>query len=117
MARTKIELATAALREMSVIDASETAEDYAEASTQLQTTYNDKYAELKSIGETYWVRDQIPEAVFLAVRDLLILEVSGSFGEPVSPELKDQRETIILKRIRRHKAREETGKETQAKYF
>lgn len=111
------DLAEAVLREMAVIDATE--EPDAVDETFVIGVYEQKYAELQAPGLelVYWKQDEIPDAIFLTLRDLVINECSGAFGEPTPPETKDARETITLKRLRRHVARDKTGNPNRADYF
>lgn len=111
------DLAKAVLRQMAVIDATEDPDDV--DSTFVIEVYDQKYAELQAPGLelVYWKQDEIPEAIFLTLRDLVVNECSGAFGEPTPPETKDARETIILKRLRRHVSRPATGVPNRAQYF
>lgn len=115
--RTTTELATAVLRKLSQIDAVETADDHTEAKTVITDSYNDKYYELRFKDLTYWTQTTIPVEVFPAIRDLIVLDVSGEFGQPVSPEDYEAREQIILKRIRRITGRQHSKNRTQTLYF
>ena len=110
-------LATAVLREMAVIAADESPSS--DDSTYVTDVYAAKYAELSAHGLelTYWASDAIPAAVFLTLRDLMITEVCGAFGLPMSPEDKDQRQTVILKRLRRHTATQKSGNVIMGEYF
>lgn len=111
------DLAEAALRQMAVIDATESPDDIDE--TFVIGIYEQKYAELQAPGLelVYWPVTEIPAAIFLTIRDLVINECSGAFGQPTPPETKDARETIILKRLRRHVSRDKTGAPNRAQYF
>lgn len=117
MAYEPADLAEAILREMAVIDATEDPDEV--DATFVLGVYAQKYAELQAPGLelVYWKQDEIPEAIFLTLRDLVINECSGAFGEPTPPETKDARETIILKRLRRHVARSSSGVPNRAQYF
>jgi hypothetical protein len=115
--RTTTELATAVLRKLSQIDATEDADDHTEAKTVITDSYNDKYYELRFHDMTYWTQASIPVEVFAAIRDLVALDVSGHFGEPVSPEDYEAREQIILKRIRRITGTQHSKTSTQALYY
>ena len=107
--RTQAELAEAVLRELSVLDAEEVVP--AEDESFVIEAYLAKFEELVAHGLelAYWNFDQIPSAVFLTVRDLVINEIAGAYGEPMEPEVKSQRETVILKRLRRHTAVHSAG--------
>lgn len=113
---TVADLSTAVLREMAVLDATET--PATEDSDFVAGIYAQKYAELQAPGLelVYWPQSTIPSAIFLTLRDLVINECAGAFGEPVPPETKDGRETIILKRLRRHVSKDKTGLPNRASY-
>jgi len=100
--KTATELATAVLRHLAVVDASETP-DSADL-TYVEGIYDDKWAELSAYGSeyTYWPSAEIPDAVFLILRDLISLEVRGAFGQPVSAQEREVEEAYILKRLKRH---------------
>jgi hypothetical protein len=99
--KTPAELAEAVLKELVVIDITETPDD--EDADPVIEAYQLKYAEKARPGfgmETVWhKRDEIPEEIFLIWRDLIINEVKGSFGEPMSPQEKDANEIFIMKRL------------------
>lgn len=111
------DLAEHVLRQLCVIDATEPPDEVDEAF--VIDVYAQKYAELQAPGLelVYWPRDSIPSAIFLTIRDLVINECSGAFGQPTPPETKDARETIILKRLRRHVARDKSGTPNRAEFF
>ena len=115
--RTETELATAVLREMGVVDAEETPATV--DITWVTSCYEDKFAELQSPGLelTYWLKTNIPQAVFNLLRDLIINEVQGSYGDPLPPDVKEQREILILKKLRRHVSVPSAGVPTMAEYF
>jgi hypothetical protein len=113
--KTSSDLATAVLRELNAIDASETPDtvdtDY------VVEIYTSKYEELGDRELCYWPLDEIPGVVFITLRDLIINEVRGTFGEPQSPEDKLTRETAILRRLREHMQRRSSGLPVRATYF
>lgn len=117
MSKTTTQLADAVLRELGVVDAEETPDTVDR--TYVTDRYSEKYAELTAPGQdlTYWPVAAIPDPVFLTLRDLMMNEVRGAFGEPMAPEDKEAREVIILKRLRRHIARPTSGLRTRAEYF
>lgn len=115
MARTRSELVIAVLREMSVLDASE--EPSAEDASHVQDVYDDKFAHWIDEEIAYWTADAIPNAVFIAIRDIMINEVSGAFGQPVPLETKHGREIALTTRLRRHAARHRSGLPIAAEYF
>lgn len=115
--RTKAELATAVVRHLTVIDATETIDSDDE--TLIIDAYEDKFAELRSHGPslTYWKRDSIPGEVFLILRDLIALEVMPAFGQPMNAADKEAAEQIIFKRLRRHVSTKSSGLPVRATYF
>lgn len=115
LTRTPAELALEVLRSMAVIDATEslTAEDQ----TYLTGIYYDCYEEMFDERLAYWLKDEIPRAIFSAIRDLIANEVRGAYGEPQSPEAKASNELVIKMRIRRHVERKKDGRPVQAEYF
>ncbi len=115
MARTRSELVTSVLREMGVLDASE--EPSAEDATHIKAVYDDKLEHWIDEDVAYWSSDEIPNAVFIAVRDIMINEIGGAFGQPVPPETKQQREIMLENRLRRHAARHRSGVAIAADYF
>ncbi len=115
--RTTTELATAVLRKLSQIDATESSDDHAEAKTVITDSYNDKYYELRFKDLAYWTQTSIPVEVFSAIRDLVALDVSGHFGQPVTPEDYESREQITLKRLRRITGAQHSKNNTQALYY
>lgn len=117
MSKTTTQLADAVLRELGVADAEETPDTVDR--TYVTDRYSEKFAEMAAHGLelTYWAEATIPDQIFLVLRDLMMNEVRGAFGEPMAPEDKDARETVILKRLRRHVARPASGLRTQAEYF
>lgn len=117
MSKTPTQLATAVLRELGAVDAAETPDT--EDLTYVEGVYRDKWEELSAHGTelTYWAYDSIPNPVFLVLRDLVMLEVMGAFGTPLPPGEKEGRETIILKKLRRHTSVQSSGRPTEADYF
>lgn len=117
MSKTTAELAEAVLRELGVIDAGEDPDT--DDATYVTDTYRSKWEELSSHGNelTYWSYDAIPEPVFLIMRDLVMLEVMGAFGQPMPPADKDAREQVILRRLRRHTTVQSSGRSTAVDFF
>lgn len=97
-------LAEAVLRQMGVVDAQETPDTLDTAF--VQDAYSKKLEELNGPGLelVYWTAEQIPPQVFLVLRDLMILEVQGAFGQPVDAASKIQQEEVLLYKLRRHTA-------------
>lgn len=117
MSYTTAQLATAVLQELGALDATETI-----ASTD-QTYITDiwaaKWEELSGHGMelTYFSYDDIPNPVFLTIRDLVVNEVRGAYGSPLSAAEKEQQETIILRKLRRHVQTQASKKPVRAEYF
>lgn len=115
MARTRQELATSVMQEMGLLDAMGT--PTAEDANLIKKVYDDKLEHWRDEELVYWEADEIPNAIFIAIRDCMMLEVGGSFGQPSTAEEKQAREDLLLKRLRRHMARKPTGTRTMAEYF
>ena len=117
MSYTTTQLADAVLRELSVADASETP-DTADH-TYVTDTYDALWEELAGHGMelVYWPASEIPNPIFLIIRDLLTLECRGAFGQPIDPADKEQRRVVILRRLRRHVQTQESGKSVKATYY
>lgn len=112
---TRAELATAVLRKLVVIDATETAAT--EDRDFVIDAYDAKYDEMIDQEIAYWSRDAIPNAIFAAVRDLIINEVREAYGEPMSAQQKASEEIILLRALRKHTQRRPSGHATEADYF
>jgi hypothetical protein len=117
MAKTETELATKVLDTLGVIGAGQSAEA-ADIDLVIEA-YRSKYAELDGNGLelVYWDPNEIPDAIYLILRDLIALEVRGDFGQPLSAMEREAEETAILKRLRRHNGRAATGLPVIAEYF
>lgn len=115
LTKTTTELAEAVLREIGVIDATESPE--AVDRDFVIAAYGDKFEELADRELAYWAKAAIPNAIFLTVRDLTINEVRGAFGEPMSAADKEAQEIIILRQLRRHTQVRASGHATAADYF
>lgn len=113
--KTQAELATQVLRDLNVIDASESADS--EDSTYVMGKYASKYEELLDRELCYWPLDAIPNAIFIPVCDLVANEVRSTFGELQSPEDKLAREDTVLRQIRRHMQKRASGLPVKATYF
>ncbi len=116
--KTEAQLATAVLRELTVVDASEDPTGSDDA-LYVISVYEDKYAEWASPGLelTYWSMTTIPAAIFNTIRDLIINEVAGTFGNPQPPAAKQQQEEYLLMKLRRHVAVGPSGVPLAADYF
>ena len=115
MARTRSELVISVLREMGVLDASE--EPSAEDAAHVKDVYDDKLEHWIDEEIAYWTSDEIPNAVFIAIRDIMINELGGTFGQPVPLETKQAREVMLTTRLRRHTARHSSGHRVPAEYY
>lgn len=119
MPKTTTELADEVLFDLTVADASETP-DTADR-TRCTDAYASIYAELAASEDeqyTYWDEDDdIPDAVFLIMCDLVRLRVQGSFGQPVSLIERRQTNRLLLRDLRRIVGVKPSGMPTQAEYF
>lgn len=117
MAKTETELAMKVLDTLGVIGAGQSAEA-ADIDLVIEA-YRSKYAELEGNGleQVYWDANEIPDAIYLILRDLIALEVRGDFGQPLSAMEREAEETAILKRLRRHNGRSATGLPVIAEYM
>ncbi len=113
--RTRAELAVAVLQELGVLDASET--PTAEDSELVIDRHDELLAHLVDEELAYWAEDEIPLAVFGALRNLVINQVRGVFGEPVTAEEVEARHKMLMGPLRRHVARAPSGTRTSAEYF
>ena len=117
MSYTTSQLSTAVLQHLGVLDATET------IATTDQTYITDvwaaKWEEISGHGSelTYFSYDDIPNPVFLIIRDLVANEVRGAYGRPLSAAEKEQEELIILRKLRRHLSTQATGLPGTAVYF
>lgn len=117
MAYTTTQLADAVLRELGVADASETPD------TADRTYVTDSYAawweEMASHGTelVYWPASEIPAPVFLIVRDMMMLECAGAFGQRLDPADKESRKMVIERRLRKHTSMQSAGKNVTSYYF
>lgn len=117
MARTTTELADAVLRELGTVDAEETP-DTVDRNFVI-AAYEAKYSELSAPGLklVYWEQTSIPNSIFLLLRNLIMNEVRGAYGEPMPPDEKEARETVLLRPLRRHVAVERSGEPIMGAYF
>jgi hypothetical protein len=82
--KTRLDLVTAALRELRILRADETApspEDYALVSD----AYTGVYAELANIGVAYWPEDEIPALVMRPLAKLVAADAAGTYGKVFDP--------------------------------
>lgn len=115
MGKTTTQLATAVLQKLTVLNATETAAT--EDVTLITSVYNDKFAEWQDQELTYWTPDDIPYPLFRMIVELIANEVRDEFGQQQSPEEKEERETILLKPLRRHMSKQSAGLPIKAKFY
>lgn len=115
MTKTAQELATAVLRDNNKLSAEETIS--AADSDYIISKYRTKLADWNEEGLVYWTYDALPDVVFDTVAALVWNEVSSAFGVVAAPEDRMQRETLLLRRLRRHMGRRKSGFATKAVYY
>ena len=117
MSYTTSQLATAVLQHLGVLDATETIASTDQ--TYITDVWAAKWEEISGHGQelTYFSYDDIPNPVFLIIRDLVANEVRGAYGRPISAAEKEQEEIIILRKLRRHLSVQATGLPGTAVYF
>ncbi len=115
LTKTRDELADAVLKKLVVIDATETAAT--DDTDFVKDAYDLKHDQMVDQEIAYWSRDAIPNAIFSAVRDLIINEVREAYGEPMSAQQKESEEIILLRPFRKHTQRRASGHATEADYF
>ena len=110
-------LVEAVLRSLGVLDATESPSS--EDTTYVTDVWSAKWEELSAHGLelTYFSYDDIPNPVFLTIRDLVANEVRGAFGKPISAAEKEAEEVVILRKLRRHIQSQATGRPGVATYF
>lgn len=111
------DLVEAVLRHIAVLDATETPDT--DDATLVEQAYTAKWHELTAHGQeiTYWKPDEIPESVFLVLRDLIALEVRSAFGMQVPAQQKEAEEIMILRRLRRHVSVQASGTAAKASFM
>lgn len=117
MSYTTAQLSTAVLQHLGVLDATETIASVDQ--TYITDVWTAKWEELSAHGMelTYFNYDEIPNPVFLTIRDLVANEVRGAFGIPISATEKEMEEQTILRRLRRHVSTQESRKPVSVSYF
>lgn len=117
MSYTTTDLATYVLRELGVLDATESPDS--EDETYVTDVYYAKHEEMSASGMhlAYWPRATIPRPVLLILRDLMMLEVAGAFGQQLDPAEKEAKERIIMSRLRKHVQVNSSGRPAEAEYF
>ena len=117
MSYTSTNLADATLRGLAIVDGAETP-DTADR-TYVADVYRQLWEELASHGTelVYWPYDDIPPAVFLIMRDMLMLEVGPAYGRVLAPAEKDVQRQIIERRLRKHTQMQSAAKPMSVEYF
>ncbi len=116
--KTEDELALEVLQEMGVVDATETSPDSDDAA-KVTNAYEILYSELIAppYELAYWEMATIPSAVFFTLRDLVINEIQGAFGNPMDAAARRDQKEIVLLRLRAHVALEGSKLPVTADYF
>jgi hypothetical protein len=117
MSYTVSQLSTAALQHLGILDALETIST--EDADFIGDIWAAKWEELSSAGLelTYFSYNDIPNPVFLIVRDLLCNEIRGAFGLPIKAQDKEAEEAVILRRLRRHVQTPTSQLPAESEYF
>jgi hypothetical protein len=117
MSRTISDLSTEVLRHLSVIDSAESASST--DATYVQGIWRSKWEELSAHGQelTYFPYDDLPEAVFLIIRDIVANEVAGAYGQPKPIVEKEAAEQALVRKLRRHVATQSINLPTRALYY
>jgi hypothetical protein len=123
--KTLRQIATAALEELGVIAASETVA--AEDMDLARRRYGAVLADLRDAGLAYWTNtnldtEEIPDAVEIAMTQLLASRLAAVFGKPDPKETgEDGQETTFavsgMRRLRRHMAKRPSGETTPFSSF
>lgn len=124
-AKTKVQLVGDVLLKLGILDAVSTAS--AEDSAFVETRYDDKLAELRDKGLCYWpntgrTTQEIPQAIYLALVDIMCEDVAPAFGVTTKPEVDDYNRPVTvgtkgMRNLRRHMAKQPSGEPTRATYF
>jgi hypothetical protein len=117
--RTAAELATAVMRRMGEISASEdpSAEDSDYLSTLYAETLDELTAQHVGAERIYWTSSATPLAVFNVMVDLVANRAGPAFGRGGAYEDMQAREAIILKRLYAHVARPTMGLPVRGIYY
>lgn len=126
MAKTKVELAKEVLRQLGVLDALATAS--AEDSAYVEDAYDHKLSELRDMGLAYWPStgravEEIPDAVFGALTDILTEDCAATFGKQLGPatDIYSGRQVSVgtkgMRSLRRHMAKGPSGEPTRATFY
>lgn len=117
MSYSTAQLATSVMQHLALLDSTETID--ATDQTFITDVWAAKWEELSAHGmeATYFSYDEIPNPVFLVVRDLVANEVRGAFGLPLSASDKESEEITILRRLRRHIQTQSSKKPVTVSYY
>lgn len=115
MTKTALQLATQVLRDIGIIAPEEEAS--AADREHVEGVYLDKLEDWRNDNLVYWEADEIPQAIFRTLVELIANEIGGAFGKGSPLEERRQREVLLLRRLRRHMSREKSGFQTKAVYY
>lgn len=115
MAKTKIELVTATLRKLGILDARSTPN--AEDADYVTTEYEAMYAFLQNDNRAYWPEDAIPLSIFQPMVRLIANEVAPAFGRGMSLPDQEAARELLLKQIIKHVARPASGLPAKARHY
>lgn len=115
MARTRTQLIRDVLLQLAVLGAEDTPS--AADSDFVGSKYDDLHAEWEFEGLVYWDANEIPLEAFNTVVLLVANRVQNGYGGNVPIEDMDNRETVLLRRLRRNVAKGRTGFPIKATYY
>lgn len=115
MSKTKVEMATAVLRNLGITNAvdSPSAADLAYVTAE----YVADLAYWDDLGLVYWADDEIPEAAFPIITALVANRVMNTFGMALGQDEMMAREDNLLIALRRHCARRPSGLPTRVDHY
>jgi len=115
MSKTQAELATAVLRDLGIVNATDSPS--AADSAYVLGKYTTTLEEWADNDLAYWAANEIPEAIFDAVTALIANRCMNAFGIGQSLDEQYQREIVLLRPLRRHCAKRRSGKPIKAVYY
>lgn len=113
--KTGSQLAVAVMRKGGWVSADESPS--AADVSYIKAEYETKLAYWLGLDLVYWVANEIPEAVFPILVDLMLNEVGATFGVAQSLADKTQAEEVLLRPLRRHVSKRASGVPTKATYY